>query len=106
MCDGDHVKYRSEKDSKDSGDHASFVQCDGTIIFSVAAIFFFKVLNPGMGAGMITQTEISTVHTIFNIGTTLLLFPVSDWIIKLARKLQKEEDGVVDESRVLLVKGC
>ena len=73
----------------------------GTIIFSVAAIFFFKVLNPGMGAGMITQTEISTVHTIFNIGTTLLLFPVSDWIIKLARKLQKEEDGVVDESRVL-----
>lgn len=55
-----------------------------------------------MGAGMITQTEISTVHTIFNIGTTLLLFPVSDWIIKLARKLQKEEDGVVDESRVLL----
>ena len=74
----------------------------GTIIFSVAAIFFFKVLNPGMGAGMITQTEISTVHTIFNIGTTLLLFPVSDWIIKLARKLQKEEDGVVDESRVLL----
>ena len=28
----------------------------GTIIFSVAAIFFFKVLNPGMGAGMITQT--------------------------------------------------
>ena len=64
--------------------------------------FFFKVLNPGMGAGMITQTEISTVHTIFNIGTTLLLFPVSDWIIKLARKLQKEEDGVVDESRVLL----
>lgn len=74
----------------------------GTIIFSVAAIFFFKVLNLGMGAGMITQTEISTVHTIFNIGTTLLLFPVSDWIIKLARKLQKEEDGVVDESRVLL----
>lgn len=78
----------------------------GTIIFSVAAIFFFKVLNPGMGAGMITQTEISTVHTIFNIGTTLLLFPVSDWIIKLARKLQKEEDGVVDESRVLLDEGC
>ena len=31
-----------------------------------------------------------------------MLFPVSDWIIKLARKLQKEEDGVVDESRVLL----
>ena len=74
----------------------------GTIIFSIAAIFFFKVMNPGMGAGMITQTEISTVHTIFNVGTTLLLFPVSDWIIKLARKIQKEEDEAVDESGVLL----
>lgn len=74
----------------------------GTIIFSVVAIVFFKVINPGMGTGLITQTEISTVHTIFNIGTTILLFPVSDWIIKLARKIQKDEDTQVDESAVLL----
>lgn len=74
----------------------------GTIIFSIVAIVFFKGINPGMGMGMITQTEISTVHTIFNIGTTLLLFPVSDWIIKLAKKIQKEEEVEVDETRVLL----
>lgn len=74
----------------------------GTIIFSIAAIIFFKAINPEMGEGMITQTQISSVHTIFNIGTTLLLFPVSDWIIKLARKLQKEEEVAADESRVLL----
>ena len=51
---------------------------------------------------MITQTEISTVHTIFNIGTTVLLFPVSDLIIKLAKKLEREDDRDQDESRVLL----
>lgn len=74
----------------------------GTIIFSIASILFFTVINPKMGAGMITQTQISTIHTIFNIGTTILLFPVSDWIIKLARKIQKDEEVSADESRVLL----
>lgn len=74
----------------------------GTIIFSVVAIVFFKVINPGFGLGMITQTEISTVHTIFNIGTTVLLFPVSDWIIKLAKKLEREDSGDMDDSQVLL----
>lgn len=74
----------------------------GTIIFSIVAIVFFQVINPEMGMGLITQTEISSVHTIFNIGTTLLLFPVSDWIIRLAKKLQKEDEPAADESRVLL----
>ena len=77
----------------------------GTIIFSVVAIVFFKVINPGFGEGLITQTEISTVHTIFNIGTTILLFPVSDWIIKLAKKLEREDSDDVDEGQVLLDDG-
>ena len=74
----------------------------GTVIFSVVAIILFKLVFPSAGTGMITQTEISTVHTIFNIGTTVLLFPVSDLIIKLAKKLEKEDKKAEDESRVLL----
>lgn len=74
----------------------------GTVLFSVVAIILFKVVIPEAGTGMITQTQISTVHTIFNIGTTVILFPVSDWIIKLAKKLGKEDDKAVDESKVLL----
>lgn len=74
----------------------------GTIIFSIVAIVLFKLVFPSAGTGMITQTEISTVHTIFNIGTTVLLFPVSDLIIKLAKKLEKEDDKTEDESKVLL----
>ena len=74
----------------------------GTVIFSIVAIVAFTVFLPGASAKMITQTEISTVHTIFNIGTTVLLFPVSDLIIKLAKKIQKEDTAEVDESKVLL----
>ncbi len=74
----------------------------GTVIFSVVGIIFFTVVNPQAGLGMITQTEISTVHTIFNIGTTVLLFPVSDWIIKLAKKIEKEDAAEMDDSKVLL----
>ena len=74
----------------------------GTVIFSIVAIVMFKVMFVEAGAGLITQTQISTVHTIFNIGTTVLLFPFSDGIIKLARKLEKEDDSAEDESRVLL----
>lgn len=59
----------------------------GTTIFSIAAILFFKIVNPVWGHASITQTQISTVHTAFNIATTVLLFPVSNWIIKLAKMI-------------------
>ncbi len=68
----------------------------GTVIFSVASIAFFKFVNPAWGNGMITATQISTVHTAFNIATTVLLFPFSNLIIKLAKKIggiKKEEEN-------------
>ncbi|MEG0109063.1 MAG: Na/Pi cotransporter family protein, partial [Lachnospiraceae bacterium] len=74
----------------------------GTVIFSIIAIVVFKLINPSLGTGNITQTEISIVHTIFNIGTTILLFPVSDLIIKLAKKIGHAEEDVKDDSQVLL----
>lgn len=74
----------------------------GTVLFSIVAIVFFKVISPNVGGGVITQTEISIVHTVFNVGTTILLFPVSDWIIKLAKKLEKGDSREADVNRVLL----
>lgn len=74
----------------------------GTVIFSVGAILYFEVLNTDVGVGVITQTQISMVHTAFNIGTTVLLFPVSNWIIKLAKKIGRVEEDEQDRSRVLL----
>lgn len=74
----------------------------GTMIFSIAAIVYFKVINVAAGTGIITQTQISLVHTIFNIGTTVLLFPVSNWIVRLAKKLGRVKEGEQDKSTVLL----
>lgn len=74
----------------------------GTLIFSIAAIVYFKVINVAAGTGIITQTQISLVHTIFNIGTTVLLFPASNWIVRLAKKLGRVKEGEQDKSTVLL----
>ncbi len=74
----------------------------GTILFSIFAIIMFKVVVPDFGKGLISQTEISTVHTIFNIGTTVLLFPFSNLIIKLAKKFEKAAPAEKEESAVLL----
>lgn len=79
-----------------------FFNIIGTVIFSIVAILYFEVFRPNMGAGIITQTEISLVHTAFNIGTTVLLFPASNWIIKLAKKIGRAEEDEQDKSKVLL----
>ena len=74
----------------------------GTVIFSVASIAFFQIVNPAWGRDMITATQISTVHTAFNIATTLLLFPASNLIIKLAKKIGNVNEEQLDESIVSL----
>lgn len=74
----------------------------GSVIFSIIAIVLLTFVFPVYGENIITQTQISLVHTVFNIGTTVLLFPFSDFIIKLAKKLEKEEEEEVDEGKVLL----
>jgi phosphate:Na+ symporter len=74
----------------------------GTALFSIVAVVFFHMASPEIAGGVITQTQISIVHTIFNIGTTVLLFPASDWIVKLAKKIEKEDASSADEGQVLL----
>lgn len=74
----------------------------GTVIFSIGAILFFEIFNPEAGTGVINQTEISMAHTAFNIGTTVLLFPLSNWIIKIAKKIGHAEEEDRDRSKVLL----
>ncbi len=75
----------------------------GTFLFSVLSILYFKMINPQMGLGSISQTEISMVHTVFNIATTALLFPFSGYIISIAKKLNHvgNEEEEVDESKLV-----
>ena len=74
----------------------------GTIVFSVAAIAFFTIVNPVWGHENITQTQISTVHTVFNIATTIMLFPVSSWIIRFAKYIGKVDEDKLDQATVSL----
>ena len=66
----------------------------GTVIFSTVVIIYMMAVQPVWASGRISQTQISMIHTIFNIVTTVLLFPLSDWIVKLAKKIGgvKEEE--------------
>ena len=74
----------------------------GTIIFSILSIIYFKMINPEIGINLITQTQISMIHTAFNIATTILLFPFSNWIIVLAKKLNRvEKEDQKDESELV-----
>ena len=59
----------------------------GTIIFSILAMFLFARLDPSYGEGIINMTQISFIHTVFNVGTTIILMPFSGYIIKFVMKV-------------------
>ena len=59
----------------------------GTIIISILAMFLFARLDPSYGEGIINMTQISFIHTVFNVGTTIILMPFSGYIIKFAMKV-------------------
>ncbi len=71
----------------------------GSIIFSMIAIIYFTYINPSFGFQFINLTEISIVHSVFNIGTTLLLYPFSNQLIKIAqylvRNIKDDENEMV-----------
>ena len=51
-----------------------------TVVFYTWNLFFpFAFLNTPAGAA-----DVAVIHSLFNIGCTLVLFPFSDWLVKLA----------------------
>lgn len=59
----------------------------GSVIFSVAAFLLFKFAFSDLGGEYITITEISVVHTGFNVLNTLLLYPFAGVLVKTAEKI-------------------
>lgn len=69
----------------------------GSVIFSIVAVIFFMA-NKKFANTLITSTQISMVHTVFNIATTLLLYPFSNLLIKLSEILvQAGKDKDVED---------
>lgn len=69
----------------------------GSLVFSVFAIIYFKVINVEVAGIPISATSISIVHTIFNIGNTVLLYNFSDKLIMIAQKLAHSKEETDDE---------
>ena len=69
----------------------------GSVFFSIVAVIYFKGINVASGEVLITMTQISIVHTVFNILNTLLLFPFADKIVSLAERLVGGVEPVVAE---------
>ena len=69
----------------------------GTIVFSIFAIFYFRQINPAAGDLSINQTMISAIHTLFNIGTTLIMIPLSNVIIHIAMKINGVSEKTLAE---------
>jgi phosphate:Na+ symporter len=68
----------------------------GSIVFSIVAFVFFR-FNATMGANDISMTEISLVHTVFNIANTVVMLPFSGFLVKIAGKLSSVRKGEVSE---------
>lgn len=69
--------------------HLLFNAC-GAVIFGIIMSVFFMVYEE-LAASMITPTQISIFHTVFNICNTLILLPFSNGLVKLSGILVKEK---------------
>lgn len=77
----------------------------GAVIFGVIMFIFFMVYQE-LAVSMITPTQISVFHTIFNICNTLILLPFSNLLVKLSGVLvkEKEEEQTVENKELTELK--
>ena len=59
----------------------------GSVLFSVIAFLLFRFVVPDLGNSVINLTEISLVHTGFNLANTIIMYPFADLLVKAAEKL-------------------
>ena len=64
----------------------------GAVIFGILMFVLFSV-NPSWGNSMISSTEISVFHTVFNVANTILLFPFANVLVNLSGRIVKEKQA-------------
>lgn len=69
----------------------------GSIVFVIGTIVFFCFIRPDLGGDLINGSEISLFHTTFNISNTLMLYPFSNLLVKIAEKLIPAGDEKSEE---------
>lgn len=75
----------------------------GTVLFFAITYLYFTFFNKALGSTLIDITSISIFHTIFNIASTLVLFPFANQMVRLATKFIPGTDQIPEtESEVAL----
>lgn len=76
----------------------------GTIIFGILAVIVFNFVMPALRNELIDATQISMIHTVFNVLSTIILFPFGNLLVFLAESLikgkskeEREDDYFLDE---------
>ena len=69
----------------------------GSTIFAIVGIVAFKFFIPQVGASLIDVTQISVVHTVFNIVNTIMLFPFAGLLVTLAERIIPNNGAEVNE---------
>jgi phosphate:Na+ symporter len=69
----------------------------GSIFFSIIAVIVFKFINPALGMQEITMTQISLVHTAFNVANTVLMYPFANGLVKMAERLTASKKNVSED---------
>lgn len=82
--------------------HLSF-NVIGAVIFGMIMFVVFRI-NPVFAASRISSTQISLFHTVFNISNTIILFPFSNWLVKLSGVFidDSKEEVSMDEIQITL----
>lgn len=92
----------ASKNAKCVGTMHLLFNITGSVIFSIIALIVFAKADPSLGEGIITMTQISAIHTVFNIGTTLILLPLSGIIIKMAMKINGIKEVITEDESQLV----
>ena len=75
----------------------------GLVIFFVAVYGLNYIVQFSFWDSIVNRGDIANFHTLFNIGTTLVLLPFVDIIIKISDKFIKKDDISVEEKDLALL---
>ncbi len=73
----------------------------GTIIFGLIAIILCNFVFPTLRSQLISAAEISMLHTIFNVLSTIILFPFGNLLVSIAETIIKGKNKTHDKTYFL-----
>jgi phosphate:Na+ symporter len=68
----------------------------GAVIFSLGAFVYFTFINPESGAVSASSTNVSMIHTGYNVALLIIMFPLGGLIMKIAEGMAGKDKTKAD----------